>query len=102
MTFRSGSCGIGKMFHRERGRDFEKCGMRLPTGDQIANRGQAVSNDVLGNHFASYANPLSKSYQVRGCEEAGAISLRVTDRIDHRANGALTVCACDVNDASCA
>jgi len=76
--------------------------MRIPTGDQIANRGQTVGNRVLGNHFAIYANPLSKSYQVRGCEEAGAMSLRATDRIDHGANGAFAVCSGHVNDASSA
>src|SRR5438445_13623991 len=76
--------------------------MRLPTGDQIANRGQTVGNRVFGNHFATYANPLSKSYQVRGDEQASAISLRATDRIDHGANGAFAICSCDVNDASSA
>src|SRR5438128_1921192 len=90
------------MFHRERGREFEKCGMRLPTGDQIANRGQAVSNDVLGNHFASYTNALPERHEVRGDEQASAISLRATDRIDHGANGAFAVCSGHVNDASSA
>ena len=76
--------------------------MRIPIGDQIANRSQAVGNRVRGNHFAIYANPLSERDQVRGCEEAGAMSLRATDRIDHGANGAFAVCSGHVNDASSA
>src|SRR5262249_39197915 len=38
---------------------------------------------------------------VRGDKEAGAISLRATDGIDHSANGPLTVCAGDVDDFGC-
>src|SRR5205814_1083406 len=37
--------------------------------------------------------------EVRGGEEAGAIAPRATDRIDHGANGAFAVCACDVDDS---
>src|SRR5436309_5825379 len=73
--------------------------MRIPIGDQIANRGQSIGNCVLRNHFAVNANPFTERDEVRGCEEAGAISLRATDRIDHGANGAFTVCAGDVNYA---
>src|SRR5438874_7254127 len=75
--------------------------MRIPTGGQIANRAQAVGNRVLGNHFAVYSNPLSKRDEVRGSEEAGAISPRATDRIDHGANGAFAVGAGDVDDSKC-
>jgi len=75
--------------------------MRIPIGDQIANRGQSIGNCVLGNHFAINTNPFAESDEVRGCEEAGPISLRATDRIDHGANGAFTVCAGDVDHARC-
>ena len=89
---------FGKMFQRERGRDFEKRRMRIPIRDQIANRGQTVGNRVLGNHFAVHANAFAKRDEVRGGEETGAISLRATDRIDHGADRAFAVCAGDVND----
>ena len=38
---------------------------------------------------------------MRGYEKAGVIALRATDGIDHGANGALAVCAGDVNDFGC-
>jgi hypothetical protein len=76
--------------------------MRIPTGDQIANRDQTVGNRVLGNHFAIHTNPFAERDEVRGREEAGAMSLRATDRIDHGANGAFAVCSGHVNDASSA
>src|SRR5437016_11903030 len=76
--------------------------MRIPISDQMANGGQAVGNRVFGNHFAIHANPFAERDEVRGREEAGAMSLRVTDRIDHGANGALAVCSGHVNDASSA
>src|SRR5437762_2627191 len=75
--------------------------MRIPIGDQVANRGQAVGNRFLGNHFAIYTDPFAKRDEVRGGEEAGAIAPRATDRIDHGANGAFAVCACDVDDSKC-
>ena len=38
---------------------------------------------------------------MRGYEQAGAIALRPTDEIDHGADGALAVCAGDVDDFGC-
>src|SRR5436190_22513208 len=89
---------FGKTFQRKRGRYFEKRRMRIPIRDQITNRGQTISNGTLGNHFAVHTNPLAECDEVRGCEKAGPISLRATDRIDHGANGAFAVCAGDVDD----
>src|SRR5437773_7644306 len=71
---------FGKTFQRKRGRYFEKRRMRLPVRDQIANRGQTISNGALGTHFAVHTNPFAECDEVRGCEKAGAISLRATDR----------------------
>src|SRR6266487_631523 len=88
---------FGKTFQRKRGRYFEKRRMRIPIRDQIANRSQTISNGAFGNHFAVHTNPLAECDEVRGCEEASAISLRATDRIDHGANGAFAVCAGDVD-----
>src|SRR6476646_3822891 len=75
--------------------------MRVPIGDQSTNRGQTICNRVLGNHFAVDANPFAKRDEVRGGEEAGAISLRATNRIDHRANGSFAVRAGDMDDFGC-
>ncbi len=86
------------MFHRERGGDFKKCRMRIPIGDEIANRVQTISNGVLGNHFAVHANAFAERDEVRRREKAGAMSLRAADRIDHGANGAFAVCAGYVDD----
>src|SRR5262249_37696853 len=59
---------------------------------------QAVGNCAFRNHLSIYANPFTKRDEVRGDEQAGAIALRATDRINHGANGALAVCAGDVHD----
>src|SRR6266404_1520955 len=75
--------------------------MRIPSGDQITNGGQTICNRVLGNHFAIYTNAFAKRDEVRGGEQAGAMSVGATDRIHHGANGALAVCAGDVNDFEC-
>src|SRR6266571_3943220 len=76
--------------------------MRVPVGDKMTNCGQAVSDCVLGNHFAIYANAFTKRDEMRGGKEAGAIALRATDRIDRRTDRAFAICACDVNDVSSA
>src|SRR4030095_6082027 len=86
------------MFQCERGCDFEKSRVWIPTANQIANGREAIGSRLFGNHFAVYANALTERDKVRGCEQAGRISLCATDRIDHGANGAFAVCAGDVND----
>ena len=58
-----------------------------------------VGDRVFGNHFAIDANAFAKGDEVRGGEEAGAITLRAADRIDHRADGTFAVRAGDVDDA---
>src|SRR5512132_802172 len=72
--------------------------MRVPIRDEIAYRRQAVGNCVLRNHLSIYADPFAKRDEVRGYEQARTIALRTTDGIDHGANGALAVCAGDVDD----
>src|SRR4030095_7507254 len=81
--------------------DFEKRRVRVPIRDEIAYHRQAVGNCVLRNHFSIYVNPFAKRDEVRGYEQASAIALRPTDGIDHGANGALAVCAGDVDDLEC-
>ena len=76
--------------------------MRIPIADEIANCRQAIGNRVLGNHFAIHTNAFSKSDEVRGREQAAAISLYAQDRIDHRANGAFAIGTGDVNDCAAA
>src|SRR6266576_6083984 len=75
--------------------------MRVPIRDEIAYRRQAVGNCGLGNRLSIYANPFAERHEVRGYEQAGAIPLRATDGIDHGADGALAVCARDVDDFGC-
>ncbi len=75
--------------------------MRVPIRDEIPYHCQAVGNCVLGNHFTIHSNPFAKRDEVRGYEQAGAIPLRATDGIDHGADGALAVCARDVDDFGC-
>src|SRR5947209_3049490 len=60
---------LEKAFQRQRRYDFEKRRMRIPTGDQITNRGQAVRNSSLGNHFAVDTNAFTEGDEVRGCEQ---------------------------------
>src|ERR1700676_2369320 len=91
--------GLGKIFERERSRDFEKCRMRFPIADQLTNGRKTVGNRALRNHLAVYADAFAKGNEVRGGEEAAAIALCARDRIDHGANGAFTVRARDMNDA---
>src|SRR5260370_10275401 len=89
---------FGETFQRERSCDFEKRRVRVPIRDEIAYHRRAVGNCVLGNNLALYAHPFAKGDEVRRYGQAGAIALRPTDGIDHGANGALAVCARDVDD----
>jgi hypothetical protein len=57
-----------------------------------------VCDCLFRNHLPVYTNPFAKRDEVRGYEQAGAIALRATDGIHHGANGALTVCAGDMDD----
>ena len=59
----------------ECGGDFKKCRMRFPIGDEVADRGQSVSNSRFGNHFAIYSNAFAKGNEVRGREEPGPTTL---------------------------
>jgi hypothetical protein len=72
--------------------------MRVPIRYEIAYHCQAVGNCGLGNRLTIYSNPFAKRDEVRGYEQAGAITLRATDGIDHGADGALAICASDVDD----
>src|ERR1700731_5076646 len=87
------------MFQREGSCDFEKSRMRFPVSDELANIGQAARDFVFRNHFAVNANAFAKSNKVRGDEKAGPIFFGATDRVDHRTDGTLAVCAGNVNDA---
>jgi hypothetical protein len=51
------------------------------------------------DHLAVDANALAIRDQVRGGEEARAVTLRAADRVDHRADGAFAVRASDVDDS---
>ena len=91
--------GSGKMLQGEGGGNFKEGGMRFPVCDEIANLSQRRRHRVLRNHLATQANAFTKSDEVRGGEQTGAIFLRATDRIDHGANRAFAVGAGDMNDA---
>ena len=90
--------GRGKMLQGERGCDFEKRRMRVPARDQRANSGQSRGRLVFRNHFAVYADAFAEGNEVRGGEEAGAMTLRARDRIDHGADRAFAIRPRDVND----
>src|SRR6266404_2813137 len=72
--------GPGKIFERERSRDFKKCWMRLPIVDQLTNGRETVGNRVLRNHLAVHADAFAKGNEGRGGEEAAAITLCARDR----------------------
>ena len=86
------------MLKRKRGGDFKKSRMRVPIGDEIANRRQATGDRILGNHFAIRTNTFAKGDKVRGCEQTGAISLCAQDRIDHGTNRAFAIRPGDVDN----
>src|SRR6266498_5108437 len=56
---------------------------------------------VFRNHFSVNPNAFAKRDEVRGCEQAGTISLCVANRIDHGANRAFAIRSRDVNDLEC-
>src|SRR5438477_6534651 len=87
------------MFEGEGGGDFKESRMRFPFYDVIANLGQRRRHRLFRNHLATYANALTESDEVRGCEQTGAIFLRATDRVDHGADRAFAIGAGDMNDA---
>ena len=87
-----------EMIQGQRGRNFKKCRMRVPSADHLSNGVETVRHFRLPDHFAVYANAFAVADEVRGGEETGAIAGRATDRIDHRADRAFAVGAGDVDD----
>ena len=87
-----------KMLQRQGGRDFKKCRMRIPIANAFTNFAETARDLVFGNLIAVHANAFAKTDEVRGGEQSGAVIGSTSDRIDHRADGSLTISAGDVND----
>src|SRR5947207_2245620 len=87
-----------KMLQRQSCRDFKKCRMWIPIANAFTNFSETTRNFVFGNLLAVHANALAKTDEVRGGEQSGAVIGGTSDRIDHRADGSLTISAGDVND----
>jgi hypothetical protein len=87
------------MIERQRRRNFKKCRVRIPIGDLLADRMQAIRHFLFFNHFPVHADALAIAHQVRGGKQPGAIPLGAADRINHGADRAFSIRPGDVNDA---
>src|SRR5215813_10137536 len=86
------------MFDSERRNNLEERRVRIPVCDEIANSCQATGDRLIRDHLAVHTNAFPERDEVRGGEQAGAISSSATDRVNHGADGAFAICASDVND----
>jgi hypothetical protein len=87
-----------KVSERKRSRDFKKRRRMIPTGDQIADRGQRRSHIFFADHLAVDLNPLPKRDQVRRRKQASLQTRLAADRVEHRAHRSLAVGSGDVDE----
>src|SRR5436305_14504551 len=86
------------MLQRQCRRYFKKCRMRIPIANAFTDVGETARDFVWGNHLAIYADAFAKTDEVRGGEQASAMTGGASDGIDHRAHRPLGVGDGDVND----
>src|SRR5207248_3198340 len=87
-----------KMLQRQCRRDLKKRRMWIPIANAFTNFSETTRDFVFGNLLAVHANAFAKADKVRGGEQSSAVIGSTSDRIDHRADGSLTISAGDVND----
>src|SRR4051812_41310529 len=83
----------------KRGGYLEEGGVRIPRLGDLADSRYASGDFIVADHLAVHLDAFAVGDEVRGGEEAAAVTSCAQDRVDHRADGAFAVRARDVDDA---
>ncbi len=91
------ACAFAKPTHRQCERDLEKSRMHFHFLADFTQRGEHVGAVLLGDFHTAHFDALAKINEMRRSEQASAAAAGASNAVDHRADAAFAIGACDVD-----